>query len=157
MMALERLYKDPTDQDKIEYVRFVSDVDLVFATPGLEKNPLYRVDNYKIPTFLDPKARLNPQEMQRLHEVLVEIGSHVKINRILIKPFFKDKDKAHSGKLSFNRFRAIMDTCNVPITEEAFGLLCKRYIRSNLKVRPSRHRIRLYRVRRGAQAIFRHR
>lgn len=102
-------------------------MDLVFTTPGLEKNPLYRVSPYKIPTFLDPKDRLNQHEMSRLHEILLEIGHHVRINRILIKPFFKDKDKAHSGKLSFPRFRSIMDTCNVQITDEAFQLLCKRF------------------------------
>lgn len=121
------MYKDQTDPSKIEYVRFVNDVDLVFTTPGLEKNPLYRVSPYKIPTFLDPKDRLNQQEMIRLHEILLEIGNYVKINRILIKPFFKDKDKAHSGKISFPRFRAIMDTCNVPITDEAYHLICKRF------------------------------
>lgn len=124
--AIERIYKDPTDPDKIEYVRFVNDVDLVFATPGLEKNPLYKVNPYKIPTFLDPKDRLTQGEVQRLHEILVEVGNYVKVNRILIKPFFKSSDKAHSGKINFHRFRAIMDTCNVPITDEAFHLLCKR-------------------------------
>lgn len=128
MKALERIYRDPTDSTKIEYLRFVQDVDLVFTTPGLEKNPLYKVGSYKTPTFLDPKARLSPHELQRLHQILIDIGTHVKINRILIKPFFKDKDKAHSGKIGFDRFRAIMDTCNVPITEEAFTLLCKRYV-----------------------------
>lgn len=126
MKALERIYRDPTDSSKIEYLRFVQDVDLVFTTPGLEKNPLYRVESYKTPTFLDPKARLSPQEVQRLHQIMVDIGTHVKINRILIKPFFKDKDKAHSGKIGFDRFRAIMDTCSVPITDEAFRLLCQR-------------------------------
>lgn len=126
MKALERIYRDPTDAAKIEYVRFVGDVDLVFTTPGLEKNPLYRVEPYKTPTFLDPKARMTTEELQRLHQVFLEIGTHVKINRILIKPFFKDKDTAHSGKIGFERFRAIMDTCNVPITDEAYKLLCKR-------------------------------
>lgn len=125
--ALTRIYQDLTDPDKIEYVRFVNDVDLVFTTPGLEKNPLYRVNPYKIPTFLDPKDRLNQSEMQRLHEIFLEIGNYVRVNRILIKPFFKDKDKAHSGKIGFSRFRAIMDTCNVPITDEAYHLLSKRY------------------------------
>jgi hypothetical protein len=131
--ALERIYSDLTDKDKIEYIRFVNDVDLVFATPvimplsqGLEKNPLYRVSQYKVPNFLDPKDRIEDNEEQRLHEVMLDIGNHVKINRILIKPFFKDKDTAHSGKISFPRFRAIMHQCNVPITNDAFNLLCKR-------------------------------
>lgn len=126
MKALERIYRDPTDHSKIEYLRFVNDVDLVFTTPGLEKNPLYRMDQYKVPNFLDPKARLSPQEVNRLHEILLDIGNYVKISRILIKPFFKDKDKAHSGKIGFERFRAIMDSCNIPITDEAYRLLCKR-------------------------------
>lgn len=126
MKGLERIYRDPTDSSKIEYLRFVNDVDLVFTTPGLEKNPLYRVEQYKVPSFLDPKARLSSYEVNRLHEIFQEVGNYVKINRILIKPFFKDKDKAHSGKIGFERFRAIMDTCNIPITDEAFRVLCKR-------------------------------
>ena len=61
-----------------------------------------------------------------MHHNLIEMGNFVRINRILVKPFFKDKDVARSGKVSFPRFRAILDQLGVRFTEEGYRLLCKR-------------------------------
>lgn len=69
---------------------------------------------------------LTEPEAEYLHSLLTEIGSFVRINRILIKPFFKDKDIARSGKVSFPRFRAILDQLGIHFTEKGYRLLSKR-------------------------------
>lgn len=84
------------------------------------------MNNYQKPDFLDPKDFLTPQEEQVLHQNMNEIGSFVRINRLLIKPFFKDKDVARSGKVSFPRFRAVLDQVGIKLTEPGYRLLCKR-------------------------------
>lgn len=45
-------------------------------------------------------------------------------NHILFKHY--PQDKAKSGKVSFPRFRSILDFHKIPLTEEQFTLLCKR-------------------------------
>ena len=69
---------------------------------------------------------LTEEEEKTLFRVLTEIGSFVKINRLLIKPFFKDKDIARSGKVSFPRFRSILDQVGIHLTEDGYRLLSKR-------------------------------
>ena len=81
---------------------------------------------YRKPDFLDPKDMLTQDEERTLHTLLNEIGSFVRINRLLIKPFFMDKDAARSGKISFPRFRSILDQVGVHLTDDGYRLLCKR-------------------------------
>ena len=37
------------------------------------------------------------------------------------------KDRAKSGKILFSRFRSIMDFHKIPLTDDEFKLLCKRF------------------------------
>ena len=55
------------------------------------------------------------------------LGDHVRINRVLLKPFFKDSDTTNSGKIKFTRFRSIMDQCDIKLYDDAYDLLCKRF------------------------------
>ena len=47
--------------------------------------------------------------------------------RLLIKPFFQDKDKSNSGFISTTRFRSIFDNQKLWITDREFHLICKRF------------------------------
>lgn len=48
---------------------------------------------------------------------MLRLGEVVRKHRILLKPHFMDKDKAKSGKVSFNRFRSILDFHKLPLTD----------------------------------------
>ena len=47
--------------------------------------------------------------------------------RLLIKPFFQDKDRSKSGFIANTRFRSIFDTMKLKITEQEFDLINKRF------------------------------
>eukprot|EP01016_Furgasonia_blochmanni_P015088 TRINITY_DN1811_c0_g2_i3.p1 TRINITY_DN1811_c0_g2~~TRINITY_DN1811_c0_g2_i3.p1 ORF type:complete len:956 (-),score=361.13 TRINITY_DN1811_c0_g2_i3:227-3094(-) len=125
--TLENMYRAPDEPTKVNYQRFCDDVEVVFTQPELEKNPLGRPENFTLPAFLDPKDQLSEAEEAKVHKVLLRLGEAVWKQRILIKPYFQDKDKAKSGKIACTRFRSVLDFCKLPISEEEYQLLCKRF------------------------------
>jgi len=62
-----------------------------------------------------------------LEAILQRLGEVVRKHRIMFKKHFQDKDTAKSGKVSFTRFRSILDFHKLPLTEEQFKVLCKRF------------------------------
>ncbi|CAD8118738.1 unnamed protein product [Paramecium primaurelia] len=80
-----------------------------------------------IPTFLDPRDALTSEEEEALHTIMLRLGEVVKKHRILLKPHFQDKDKTKSGKITFTRFRSIMDFHKLPLTDDQFRVICKRF------------------------------
>ena len=82
---------------------------------------------FKAPSILYPKDVLNDQEEQQLHETLTRIGTEVRHKRLLLKPFFQDKDKSNSGFIANTRFRSIFDTMKLTVSDYEFGLINKRF------------------------------
>jgi Ca2+-binding EF-hand superfamily protein len=60
-------------------------------------------------------------------EFLQLVGVEIKNRRLLIKPFFQDKDKSSSGFITATRFRSIFDSQKLPLTEAQLGLIMKRF------------------------------
>lgn len=126
--ALKRLYIDQEDEQKrIKYLKFASDVGKVFVTKGLQRDPTHEVQPYTVPEFLHSKDLLTKPEEEELEKIMVQIGDHIRINRIPIKLFYRNKYTARSGKVSFPRFRSILNQCNINLTDEGYSLLCKRF------------------------------
>ena len=75
----------------------------------MEKCPTKKLSEFKVPSILDPRNQLSTEEEAELHEILTRIGTDVKHRRLLIKPFFQDKDKSKSGFVTNTRFRSIFD------------------------------------------------
>ena len=85
------------------------------------------MSNYSAPSILDPKNQLTEQEEEELKVTMVRIGTDVKPRRLLIKPFFQDKDKSKSGFVTNTRFRSIFDNQKLWITDREFYLINKRF------------------------------
>ena len=124
---LEDYYRDPTDALKIRYFDFNQDVENIFTLKDLEKDPTKTLTSYKAPSILDPKNVLNEAEEAEMVETLKRIGMDVKLRRLLIKPFFQDKDKSRSGFVSTTRFRSIFDNQKLWLTDREFYLISKRF------------------------------
>lgn len=125
--CLERIYVNDCDKTLLDYARFVDEVDLVFTTPGLEKDPMYRPPAYKLPSLVENCEQLSEQEKQKAHCLLQDLGNHTRINRVLLKPFFQDSDNTNSGKIKFTRFRSIMDQADIKLTDDAYNILSKMF------------------------------
>lgn len=55
------------------------------------------------------------------------LGEVTRKHRILLKPFFQDKDIAKIGRVSFTRMRSILDNNKIPLTDSQFTLLCNNF------------------------------
>jgi len=58
---------------------------------------------------------------------LRRLGEVTRKHRILLKPFFQDKDIAKIGRVSFTRMRSILDNNKIPLSDYQFNLLCSNF------------------------------
>jgi len=127
IIQLENHYVSTVDPSKIDYKNFLADIEVVFTLPNLDKDPLTKPVEWTSKTYIDPNNILNPEEEQRLDALLNKMAFAVITHRLLLKPFFQDKDKARCGKVSFTRFRSILDVLKLSLGESDYKLLCKRF------------------------------
>jgi len=93
----------------------------------LEKNPTKTLSAFKAPSILDPKDVLNSTEEQQLDATLTRLAREVFLRRLLIKPFFQDKDSQRSGFLSMSRFKQIFDNFKLTCSDAEYALINKRF------------------------------
>ena len=55
------------------------------------------------------------------------LGEVVRKHRLLLKPFFQDKDISKIGRVSFTRMRSILDNNKIPLTDYQYQLLCQNF------------------------------
>lgn len=124
---MEDYFRDSQDPNKIRYFDFNERIEQIFTSKTLEKEPTQTLSNYSAPSILDPKNQLSPEEEDELKATMIRIGTDVKHRRLLIKPFFQDKDKSKSGFVTNTRFRSIFDNQKLWITDREFYLINKRF------------------------------
>ena len=125
--TLEKYFAVPGDANKVNYVRFNETIEQIFTIKDLDKDPLKKTIEFKAPSILDPKNQLTNGEEQVLDACLQRLGWFVRNKRLLIKPFFQDKDKSKSGFVANTRFRSIFDTMKLQISEEEYTIIFKRF------------------------------
>uniref|UniRef100_A0A7S3KPW0 EF-hand domain-containing protein n=1 Tax=Euplotes crassus TaxID=5936 RepID=A0A7S3KPW0_EUPCR len=118
----------PDDPNMINYIDFNEDIELIFTKKGLEKEPTTQVQEFKIPSLIDPDDVLTDDEEKVLEECLQRIGFETKNRRLLIKPFIQDKDKIRRGIVANSRFRSIFDFLKLYITDEEYKIINKRFV-----------------------------
>ena len=111
----------------VNYVDFCEEIAKIFTEKDLEKNPTKTLKSFQAPSILDPKDVLDADEEKALHDCMSRLGTHVRHHRLLIKPFFQDKDKSSSGFVSMTRFRSIFDNMKLQASEREFALINKRF------------------------------
>jgi len=111
----------------VNYNAFNQEIEDIFTEKDLEKNPTKKLTPFNAPSCLDPKDKLNGSEEQKLDACMKRLASQVFLRRLLIKPFFQDKDKSRSGFVSDTRFKSIFDSQKLCVSEEEFALIRKRF------------------------------
>lgn len=124
---LEDIFRCPKDPLRVRYFDFNEEVERIFTEKDLEKDPRKTLSEYKAPSILDPKNRLTEAEELELEQCFGRLAVEVKNRRLLIKPFFQDKDKSNSGFISNSRFRSIFDNMKLWITDREYYLINKRF------------------------------
>lgn len=124
---MEDHFRDPSFPQKIKYYEFNEQIEEIFTSKDLEKCPTKSLSNFKAPSILDPKMVLTPAEEDELNGCMERIGTDVRHRRLLIKPYFQDKDRSNSGFVSATRFRSIFDNQKLWITDREFYLINKRF------------------------------
>lgn len=124
---LEKHFALPTDAGLINYVDMNEELDAIFTNKALEKNPTNRPDTFTAPSILDPKDVLNDEEEQVLIGTLMRLGTDVKNRRLLIKPYFQDKDRNRSGFIAFTRFKSIFDNFRMQVSDQEYGIILRRF------------------------------
>mmetsp|Transcript_34381 Transcript_34381/g.25451 ORF Transcript_34381/g.25451 Transcript_34381/m.25451 type:complete len:124 (+) Transcript_34381:578-949(+) len=114
---LESRFQVPQDPLKVSYVEFNDMIEKIFTEKTLEKDPLMKPEEFKAPSILDPKDVLTDAEERVLHDCLVRMGTEVKFRRLLLKPFFQDKDRSNAGFIQNTRFKSILDNMKLYVTE----------------------------------------
>lgn len=67
------------------------------------------------------------KDEESIDSLMKRLGEVTRKHRILLKPFFQDKDIAKIGRVSFTRMRSILDNNKIPLTDYQFTLLCKNF------------------------------
>lgn len=115
------------DKSLINYKGFDDEIQRIFTEKELEKAPTVVPQEYKAPSILDPKDVLNDHEEGLLEDCLRRIGVETKNRRLLMKPYFQDKDKSKCGFVANTRFRSIFDFLKLYVSDREFDIINKRF------------------------------
>jgi len=124
---LQAYFQCAGDSNNVDYVSFSEEIEKIFTEKDLEKCPTKRLTDWKAPSILDPLDVLNEHEERALHDCLVRLGTDVRHRRLLIKPFFQDKDRSNSGFIQMSRFRSIFDNFKMRVSELEYSLINRRF------------------------------
>lgn len=86
-----------------------------------EKEPTLR------PADFDYTMAYTQKEEEGIEGLMRRLGEVTRKHRILLKPFFQDKDIPKIGKVSFTRMRSILDNNKIPLTDVQFSTLCRSF------------------------------
>ena len=111
----------------VNYISFNNEIEDIFTEKDLEKNPTKTLTAFNAPSCLDPKNILNAEEERCLDACLRRLSDNVRLRRLLIKPFYQDKDKSRSGFITMTRFKSIFDNQKLLASADEFALINKRF------------------------------
>uniref|UniRef100_A0A5K4FDT6 EF-hand domain-containing protein n=1 Tax=Schistosoma mansoni TaxID=6183 RepID=A0A5K4FDT6_SCHMA len=126
LSILEDRYKGSLP-DTVDWRAFVNDVETVFQTPNLEKDPLIEPSTYK-PDSSVAQNHLTAELAKSADEAILKIAAKVKQRRILLLPMFSDFDETHRLTVNQSQFRRVLTTLGLgeSLTEkEWIALYCK--------------------------------
>jgi len=79
------------------------------------------------PHDFDYTITYSKKDEESIDCLMKRLGEVIRKHKILLKPFFQDKDIAKIGRVSFTRMRSILDNNKIPLTDGQFNTLCRTY------------------------------
>lgn len=112
----------------VNYAAFCEEIGSIFTAKDLEKNPTKKLEAFEAPSILSGHGKnLSEEEWEQLQALLTRMGTEVKHRRLLMKPFFQDKDRSRSGFINMSRFCSILDNMRLYLSPAELALINKRF------------------------------
>ena len=114
----------------MDWVTFCRNIDRVFTTRGIEKDPLYSVPQIVSDTTIPARRyflRLNEDHRSKLMHILNLVRKEIGTRRVLIKPHFQDFDKTKNGYVSRSQFLRVLSTFDIYPQDEYLDILLRCY------------------------------
>jgi Ca2+-binding EF-hand superfamily protein len=111
---------------------FCDDVDAIFTTKGIDKDPLHKVPQIDR-TIIEPIKSVPVEFTEEENELLIDLLRSYQIafrnKRLHMKPLFEDFDITKIGYVTKNQFtRLLKQEDLIPNNERQFNLLLKKYM-----------------------------
>ncbi|CAH8876217.1 unnamed protein product [Trichobilharzia szidati] len=126
LSVLEDRYKGPLPET-IDWRAFVADIETIFQTPNLEKDPLIEPGVYR-PDSPVAQNYLTAELAKTAAEAIVKIQARVRERRLQLATLFGDFDQTHRMTVSQSQFRRVLMTLGLGdlLTEREWtALYCK--------------------------------
>ncbi|KAF7231828.1 hypothetical protein EG68_12440, partial [Paragonimus skrjabini miyazakii] len=120
-------YKGP-QPESIDWRNFCAEIEHVFQTPNLEKDPLIEPDVY-VPDSTVAQNHLSVEVAKTVDNAIVKIADKVRQRRLQLLPMFNDFDETHRLSVSQNQFRRVLMTLDLAdmLTEKEWSCLYCKY------------------------------
>lgn len=132
IVAAYRVYPQGSREERVKWMDFCEDVDLVYTKKGLEKAPLERVPQIGKTVFEPVKhiaVKFTPEEEEAVQELLRNYQTAITSKRAHLKPLFEDFDITKIGYVTKNQFTRILKQFDfVPSDDRLYNLLLKLYM-----------------------------
>ncbi|KAJ3109975.1 hypothetical protein HDU96_007005 [Phlyctochytrium bullatum] len=130
LATLETLYQNEKDTLLVDYIRFSDDVEKVFTTKGLEREPTKEPEPFS--GYLkgaDPGLNElgGEGEMRVLAKALTRLRERIRQRRMDILPYLEDYDFVREGTITTNQFRSVLNTHNLPLDDEELRIIARRF------------------------------
>jgi len=108
LSLLEDYYRSRVDSTLIEYKKFCDEIESIFTTDFLEKNPLVDSEPY-VPIRDAENIQLDPDKQDRVDQLMNKLAQRVHRRRIQIFPLFEDFDRVKNGHVTQNQFLRVLN------------------------------------------------
>ncbi|CAL8102508.1 unnamed protein product [Calicophoron daubneyi] len=127
MSMVEDRYKGPLPET-INWREFCKEIEHVFQTPDLEKDPLKEPETY-VPDSMVAQNYLSLEVAKTADDAITKIADKVRQRRLQLLPMFSDFDETHRMTVSQNQFRRVLMTLDLHdmLTEKEMTCLYWKY------------------------------
>eukprot|EP00656_Telonema_subtile_P042078 TRINITY_DN4750_c0_g1_i1.p1 TRINITY_DN4750_c0_g1~~TRINITY_DN4750_c0_g1_i1.p1 ORF type:complete len:1197 (+),score=405.96 TRINITY_DN4750_c0_g1_i1:120-3710(+) len=139
LSVLSNEYIDRNDSlNRVCHRKFVTNMDNVFNTEGLERRPRTPVaqpHQWQLDEFGEKNSNLSNSEKQQFAEIMDQICTEVSSKRLNLKPFFENFDRNHMEEVTKDQFTRSLYTADINLSESAQAVLRKAFqnpLRRNL-------------------------
>jgi len=125
---LEDRYQSVQDRDYVDYLKFCDEVESIFTTKELEKQPLQEVVQFKPPEEWEMNKLSNDQEAQFV-ACMDRLSEKVRKHQMQLFPLFEDYDRVHNGTVSRSQFRRVLTELELGslVSQQDFELLWQQF------------------------------